>query len=161
MLEVLKEEINMNANRSRNVKIVAMIEKACGSKEKRRPHVAVVVKHFLLVALGSLLAPTSSRIYKLDYAGYLAGRVENIRTECSWDIHFLMLHLLDFLIVRGLATNTIPSWSYWFEPRVDKFYKTDWWEEIDLETIETEELKALQSLSEKAMDKWDSRRESV
>ncbi|CAL1412212.1 unnamed protein product [Linum trigynum] len=97
-----------------------------------------------------------------------------------------MLHLMDFLKVRGFATNTIPSYSYWFDPRVDnlcldvpkaelydvapvllsreearsrfflecvsrewesgtsssaprtaspRLYTTEWWEEIDLESL--------------------------
>ncbi|CAI0424853.1 unnamed protein product [Linum tenue] len=249
MLNVLKEELGLEGNRERNMKLVQMVKLSKSTKGRgrgsRRPPVAAAVKQFLLVALGSLLVPTSSRICKFDYAEYLAGRVEDIRTfnwsghvarqlkveltvtkkregearargaDMQWvngDIQFLMLHLMDFLKVRGIATNTIPSCSYWFEPRVDnlcsavpkaelydvapvllsreevrsrffpgrgrrewesgtsssaphtatpRFYTTEWWEETDLESLDTDELKALQSLTEKVKDKWDSWRESV
>ncbi|CAL1411563.1 unnamed protein product [Linum trigynum] len=121
------------------------------------------------------------------------------------DIHFLMIHLLDFLNVRGFATKTIPTCSYWFEPRVDKVCcnipkeaekyllgpmlfsreevksrfrparvrrdlefgssssasTTEWWKDVDLETLDDDELKALESMTEKMMDVWESRRDSV
>ncbi|CAL1399775.1 unnamed protein product [Linum trigynum] len=209
MLKVLKEELGMEGNRERNVKVVEMVKltkltKGRG-KERRRPPVAVAVKQFLLVALGSLLVPTSSRICKFDYAEYLAGRVEDIRTinwsghvaqqlkleltvtkkrevkarakgqKLQWvngDIHFLMLHLLDFLKVRGFATNTIPSCSYWREWESGtsssalhtaslRLYTTEWWEETDLESLDTDKIKVLESLTEKVMHKWDSWGESV
>ncbi|CAL1388438.1 unnamed protein product [Linum trigynum] len=148
-------------------------EATCGGLDdalKRRPPVAAAVKQFLLLTIGSMLVPKMSRLCDLDYVEYL-----------QWplgDIHFLMIHLLDFLNVRGFATKTIPACTYWFDPRVDKdwesgssssapptsypqFYSTHLWEEIDLETLEDNELEALESLTKKVMDNWDSRRESV
>ncbi|CAI0627746.1 unnamed protein product [Linum tenue] len=121
------------------------------------------------------------------------------------DIHFLMIHLLDFLNVRGFATKTIPTCSYWFDPRVDKVClnipkeadkyllgpmllsreevksrfrpgrakrdwesgssssasTAEWWKDDELEKLDDDELKALESMTEKMMDVWESRRDSV
>ncbi|CAL1403865.1 unnamed protein product [Linum trigynum] len=189
-------------------------EAVCGGPDdapKRRPPVAAAVKQFLLLALGSMLAPKMSRLCDLDYAEYMVGRVEDIATfnwsgfvarnlkfelcrvkeneaesraggKQQWplgDIHFLMIHLLDFLNVRGFATETIPTCSYWFDPRVDKVCSNipkvadwesgssssapaiDWWADVDLETLEDDELKALESLTKKMMDVWETRRDSI
>ncbi|CAL1381566.1 unnamed protein product [Linum trigynum] len=217
MLKVLKEELGMEGNRERNVKVVEMVKLTKSTKgrgkERKRPPVAVAVKQFLLVALGSLLVPTSSRIYKFDYAEEAKARAKGKNLQwVNGDIHFLMLHLLDFLKVRGFATTTIPTCSYWFEPRVDnvclsipkpelydvapvllsreevrsrfcpgrgrrewesgtsssalhtaspRLYTTEWLEETYLESLDTDEIKVLQSLTEKVIHKWDSWRESV
>ncbi|CAL1389118.1 unnamed protein product [Linum trigynum] len=235
MLEMFKEELNMECTRSQNVEVMDLREEACGGPDdapKRRPPVSAAVKQFLLLALGSMLAPKMSRLCDLDYAEYMVGRMEDIATfnwsgfvsrnlkfelgrvkeneaearargKQQWplgDIHFLMIHLLDFLNVRGFATKTIPTCSYWFDPRVDKVCSnipkvadkyimgpmllsreevsvsanmswesgssssapaTDWWADVDLESLEDDELKALESLTEKVMDVWETRRDSI
>ncbi|CAL1371887.1 unnamed protein product [Linum trigynum] len=163
-------------------------ETACGGPDdapKRRPPVGAAVKQFLLLALGSMLAPKMSRLCDLDYAEYMVGRVEDIATfNCSGfvarnlnlgDIHFLMIHLLDFLNMRGFATKTIPTCSYWFDPRVDKNVSRGIGNQgraarlllliggrmLTLETLEDDELKSLESLTEKVMDVWETRRDSI
>ncbi|CAL1381534.1 unnamed protein product [Linum trigynum] len=114
--------------------------------EGDRPPIVMVVKQFLLLETGSLVAPAFAHMCKLDFAEYMCGRVDDIgvynwsayvvrelnvelvagkRKELIvramdkknlWvlgDVHFLLLHLLDFLSVRGLHTKTILSCSYW------------------------------------------------
>ncbi|CAL1371877.1 unnamed protein product [Linum trigynum] len=81
MLEMFKEELNMECTRSRNVEVMDLREAACGGPDdalKRRPPVAATVKKFLLLALGLMLAPKMSRLCDLDYADYMVGRVEDI-----------------------------------------------------------------------------------
>ncbi|CAL1382484.1 unnamed protein product [Linum trigynum] len=200
MLDMFLEELNIECNRSRNVEVLDLKEAACGGPDdapKRRPPVAAAVKQFLLLALGSMLIPKMSRLCDLDYAEYLVGRVEDIATF-NWS-GFVARNL------KGFATKTIPTCSYWFEPRVDKVCcnipkeaekyllgpmlfsreevksrfrpervrrdlefgssssasTTEWWKDVDLETLDDDELKALESMTEKMMDVWESRRDSV
>ncbi|CAL1371886.1 unnamed protein product [Linum trigynum] len=211
MLEMFKEELNMECTCSRNVEVMDLREAAsCGPDDapKRRPPVATTVKQFLLLALGSMLAPKMSRICDLDYAEYMVGRVEDIATfnwsgfvarnlkfelcrvkeneaesraggKQQWplgDIHFLMIHLLDFLnvtdkYIMGPILLSREEVRFRFRPeRVRRDWEsgssnsapaTDWWADVDLETLENDELKALESLTEKVMDVWETRQDST
>ncbi|CAI0450683.1 unnamed protein product, partial [Linum tenue] len=77
MRKSFQEEVGMAGNRSRNVCLKKLANTATPA-EGDRPPVAMAVKQFLLLATGSLLAPTFARICKLDFAEYLCGRVEDI-----------------------------------------------------------------------------------
>ncbi|CAL1394518.1 unnamed protein product [Linum trigynum] len=78
MLDSFSQYIGMTPNRGRNVPIKDMRQLAIPS-EGPRPLVAVAVKQFLLLATVSLLVPTFSRRYKLDFAPYIGGSIEDVR----------------------------------------------------------------------------------
>ncbi|CAL1361050.1 unnamed protein product [Linum trigynum] len=173
MLKVLKEELGMEGNRERNVKVLEMVKLTKSTKgrgrERRRPPVAVAVKQFLLVALGLLLVPTSSRIYTFFCSYWFEPRVDNLCLAVpKAKLYGVAPVLLSREEVRsrffpghgrrewesGTSSSALHTASPWL-------YTTEWWEETDLESLDTDEIKVLQCLTEKVMHKWDSWRESV
>ncbi|CAL1369205.1 unnamed protein product [Linum trigynum] len=139
-LSAFQAEIGMGGNRCRNFSLSDMVDKL--TDENARPPVRKAVKQFILLALASLLRPSWSRICELDYAEFLLGKIERVKCYngsglvvaelksslasfqgkafLDWvhgDVHFLIVHLLDFLKVKGVGTFITPTCSYWFKDR--------------------------------------------
>ncbi|CAL1398441.1 unnamed protein product [Linum trigynum] len=77
-LSAFQAEIGMGGNRCRNFPLSEMVDKL--TDENARPPIRKAVKQFMLLALASLLRPSWSRNCELDYAEFLVGKIERIKS---------------------------------------------------------------------------------